>query len=81
MLPSDGKAGSGSRVKKCLPRIDEWEGTVDYVILDDLITKDVFIQHLHQAGQLIGIGTFRPINKGYWGRFKVVSLDWLEYTI
>jgi hypothetical protein len=81
-LPSDGVRGSGKRVKKCLPKIpSNWETSVEFLIFDDVITQDVFLMHLRQAGQLIGIGTFRPRNNGYWGRFIVQSLDWEEYDI
>lgn len=81
-LPSDGVRGSGKRVKKCLPVIPSgWEATVEFLIFDDVITEDVFKLHLKQAGQLIGIGTFRPRNNGYWGRFLVESLEWQEYEL
>ncbi len=81
-LPSDGVRGSGKRVKKCLPAIPKgWRATVEFLIFDDTITEDVFLTHLKQAGQLIGIGTFRPRNNGYWGRFLVQNLTWKEYDL
>jgi hypothetical protein len=81
-LPSDGVRGSGKRVKKCMPAIAKgWKAQVEFLIFDDTITEDVFATHLKQAGQLIGIGTFRPRNNGYWGRFIVESLKWQEYTV
>jgi hypothetical protein len=39
--------------------------------LDDTITEEVFKLHIEQAGQFIGLGSFRPRNNGYYGRFKV----------
>lgn len=75
-LPSDGKRGSGSRVDKCFGRIDEWEGDATYYILDETITQDVFVEHLREAGQFIGIGFFRPINEGYWGRYSSELKSW-----
>jgi hypothetical protein len=73
-VPSDGRRGSGSRVDKCFPVIPEWSGEVEFYVLDDIITEDVFRQHLEAAGQFIGIGRFRPRNNGYYGRFAVEGI-------
>ena len=75
-VPSNGQAGSGSRVEKIFPLIPSWEGAVNYMVLDETLTKGVFKHHLEQAGQFIGIGTFRPINNGYFGRFEVAKFEW-----
>ena len=75
-VPSSGRRGDGSRVEKCFPVIDKWEGNVEFHIFDDTVTEDVFEDHLYQAGQFIGIGVFRPRNNGYWGRFKVHGVEW-----
>jgi hypothetical protein len=77
-VPSDGKPGGGKRVDKCFPAIMKWEGIVKYYIIDDLITEDVFRRVLAASGALIGIGRFRPINRGTYGRFDVVELRWEE---
>lgn len=78
--PSDGVKGGGKRVWKCYPLIDQWIATVDFVIIDDIITPDVFWSHLKQAGMLIGVGRFRPRNGGYYGTFSIVegSEQWQE---
>lgn len=75
-VPADGVRGSGKRVDKCFPVIRGWSGEVTFHVLDETITKDVFIEHLSHAGSLIGIGRFRPRNNGYYGRFTVESIDW-----
>jgi hypothetical protein len=78
-VPADGIRGSGKRVEKCYPIIDPgWQCQAEFFIFDDVITKDVFLMHLKQAGQLIGIGRFRPRNNGYYGRFKVLDLEWKD---
>ena len=77
-LPSDGKRGGGKRVDKCYPLIREWSGDVEFKVLDETITRDVFRETLEQAGAFIGIGRFRPRNNGYYGRFKVVELQWVN---
>jgi hypothetical protein len=75
-LPSDGKRGSGTRVDKCYPVIPEWKAAVTFYILDEIITEDVFTEHLNKAGQFIGIGRFRPRNNGFYGRFRVGKIQW-----
>ena len=75
-VPSDGVRGSGKRVDKCFPVIHEWGGNVTFHVLDETITEDVFLNHLKQAGAFIGIGRFRPLNNGFYGRFAVESVTW-----
>lgn len=73
-VPSDGRRGGGKRVKKIFPLIPNWKGEVTFCILDDIITREVFEEHLRNAGSYVGIGRFRPQNNGYYGRFKIVEL-------
>ena len=75
---ADGVRGSGKRVWKNFPRVDNWEITVDFHIIADEITDDIFLQHLKQAGAFVGVGRFRPENAGYYGRFKVVNVSWTK---
>ena len=77
-VPSDGKRGGGKRVNKCFPLIHEWKGKVVYRIMDDMITEDVFEKVIKASGQSIGIGRFRPKNWGYYGRFEVKKIEWVN---
>lgn len=77
-VPSDGRRGGSKRVMRCFPLIPEWSGPVQFIILDETITQDVFRQHLEQAGAFIGIGRFRPRNNGYYGRFQIESIEWKD---
>ena len=79
-VPSSGRSGGGSRVDKCFPLFSKWEGTVDFYVLDETITEVVFRKHLEEAGNFVGIGRFRPENGGFYGRFRVESLKWLNGT-
>jgi len=74
-VPSDGVRGSGKRVEKCFPLIPTWEATVEFIVVDEVITPEVFKETLIEAGKLIGIGRFRPRNNGYYGRFAVVGFE------
>ena len=78
LVPSDGKTGGTTRVEKCFPVIDEWGGVVTMYITDDIITQEVFQDHINTAGQLVGIGRFRPERGGFYGCFKAEVLEWKE---
>jgi len=77
-VPSDGRRGGTTRVLKNFPIIHEWEGVVTYYILDPIITRDVFETVLRECGNLIGIGRFRPRMRGFYGRFVVNKIEWVE---
>lgn len=77
-VPADGRRGGGKRVEKCFPVIHKWGGKVEFIVLDETITREVFEYHLRQAGNFIGIGRFRPRNNGFYGRFRVDALEWLD---
>jgi hypothetical protein len=72
---ADGQRGGSRRVMRCFPVIHEWQGVTEFVILDDIIVRDVFEEVLYTAGQLIGIGRFRPRNLGFYGRFETTKLS------
>lgn len=76
-VPASGRRGDAKRVDKCFPVIRRWSGAAEFIILDEIITEEVFLEHLTKAGQFIGIGRFRPRNNGYYGRFSVESLKWV----
>lgn len=75
-LPADGKRGGSTRVPRYFPEIQEWETTAEFLVLDDCISKEVFLRHLQAAGDFVGIGRFRPACNGYYGRFDAKILKW-----
>jgi hypothetical protein len=78
-VPSDGRRGGGSRVLRTFPTIPVgWEAEIEFMILDDVITEEVFRRHIAQAGQLIGVGSFRVRNNGTRGRFRPVAIEWVD---
>ena len=72
---ADGKKGSGTRVWRWFPIIRQWTGKLEFIVLDDTITKDVFVHHLEEAGKFIGIGRWRPRQGGMFGRFEVLKIE------
>jgi len=81
LVPSDGKTGGTTRVQKCFPVIDEWGGDLTVYVLDDLITEDVFREHINTAGQLIGIGRFRPERGGFYGCYNAEIKNWKDINL
>jgi hypothetical protein len=83
-VPSTGIRGDGKRVMKSypilLPGPKPFVIDVPFVLTNDMITPEVFTQHLVQAGQLIGLGSFRVRNNGIFGRFKVLEVNWQEQS-
>jgi hypothetical protein len=74
---ADGVRGSGKRVWRCFPVVPPgWQAAVEFQILDDTITQDVFQVHMEEAGALVGVGRFRPERGGFHGRFAVEEYDW-----
>jgi hypothetical protein len=79
-VPASGRRGDGKRVNKCFPVVPQWGGEVEFLIIDDTINQEAFAYHIQQAGQLIGIGRFRPRNNGFYGRFKAELKVWEDYA-
>jgi hypothetical protein len=75
-VPADGKKGGPKRVMKCFPYIEQWSGQIEFTVFDDIIDEQTFLIHLEDAGKFIGVGRFRPRNGGFYGRFKVNSVQW-----
>ena len=73
---ADGVRGSGKRVWRMFPRINDWKQDVQFHVIADEIVQDVFEEHLKQAGAFVGIGRFRPERGGYYGRFSVEKVRW-----
>lgn len=73
---ADGVRGSGKRVWRLFPKINDWKAQVEFHVLADEITSDVFEEHLRQAGAFVGVGRFRPEKGGFFGRYKIEKVSW-----
>ncbi len=71
----------GPRGWRHFPVIDEWQGVLRVLIVDEVITRDILEQHLKVAGMITGIGVWRPAKGGLWGKFKLVELAESELTV
>jgi hypothetical protein len=75
---ADGRRGSGTRVWRTFPVVDSWKGDVVFHVLADEITPGIFEAVLIKCGTFTGIGRFRAENGGYFGRWKVEEIEWVD---
>jgi hypothetical protein len=73
---ADGVRGSGKRVWRLFPRIDQWSGVVAFNIIAPEITRDVFEETARYAGLAVGVGRFRPERGGFFGRYSCDRFVW-----
>lgn len=64
----------GSRVMRCRPVFREWETTFTVVYDAAVVDRADVIRFAETAGQLIGLGDYRPANGGDFGRFEVKAV-------
>lgn len=62
------------RVIVIRPKWSTWEAEFTLNVYEDTITQETIEQLFEYAGNLVGIGSFRPTNNGLFGRFKLESL-------
>jgi hypothetical protein len=63
----------GSAVAIVRPRFDRWGFTVTCMLDTDQLSEATFRELFDIAGSRVGIGDFRPMRKGIYGRFKVTG--------
>lgn len=79
---ADGVRGSGKRVPRIFPVIPApWKCTARFLVINDIITNELFERTLKEAGMFIGVGRFRPEKGGTNGRFAVRAFRWSEFTV
>ncbi len=72
----DGVRGSGKRVPRTFPQVQEWGGSTSFFIMDDKVSRDMFEKVLGVAARSVGVGQFRPEKGGLNGRFEVVNVKY-----
>jgi len=56
------------------PLIPKWEAVITVIYNNDILTEAQVLDVIAKAGQLVGIGDFRPEKKGTYGTFAVEKL-------
>jgi len=67
----------GSKVLRKYPQINKWKGVLELCYADiGILTPEIVVQNLDAAGQLVGIGHWRPgsPSRGEYGLFKVTLI-------
>ena len=63
-----------ARVMVIRPKWTRWEAQFDMVLDNGTLTKEMLIELVNVTGNYVGIGSYRPTNNGYFGRFKLVDI-------
>jgi hypothetical protein len=62
------------RVISIRPKWTNWEAELNLNVYESTITNETITQLFEYAGNLVGIGSFRPTNNGLFGRFELTEL-------
>lgn len=65
-------------VAVCRPRMDKWNCTFTVTIDESLLSSDMVLQMLNDAGKRSGIGSFRVSKGGHFGQFAVTNFKKLN---
>lgn len=64
-----------ARVMVIRPKWLKWEAKFDMILDNGTLTKEMITELINVTGNYVGIGSYRPTNNGYFGRFKLNSLE------
>lgn len=64
-----------ARVMVIRPKWSTWSAEFDLIIDNETITKETIEELINTTGNYVGIGSYRPTNNGYFGRFKLIELN------
>lgn len=59
------------RVIVIRPRWNEWRAEFNLMVDEDSITSETIQSIIEKSGKYIGIGSYRPQNKGQFGRYQI----------
>jgi len=67
---------TSGRVWRAYPTIQEWKGELEVLVVGKAIPESIFMEVVEYAGVAVGIGRWRPENRGVYGQYKVKSHKW-----
>jgi hypothetical protein len=67
-----------ARVMVIRPKWITWEAEFDMVLDNNTLTAEMLTELISVTGNYVGIGSYRPTNNGYFGRFKMTSLERID---
>lgn len=62
---------SRARLMRYRPRFNDWSFTVEIVYDETIIDRDSILLSARNAGSFCGIGDYRPVKRGPFGRYEV----------
>ncbi len=63
-----------ARVITIRPKWTKWNAEFDMLLDNGTLTKEMITELITVTGNYVGIGSYRPTNNGYFGRFKLNEL-------
>jgi hypothetical protein len=64
-----------ARIITVRPKWNQWKALFTLAVDNDTITTQTTEEILNNAGNYVGIGSYRPTNNGYFGRFQVEKVE------
>jgi hypothetical protein len=64
-----------ARIMVVRPKWLKWQAEFEMILDNGTLTKEMITELITVTGNYVGIGSYRPTNNGYFGRFKLVSID------
>lgn len=64
-----------ARVMVIRPKWYEWNAEFEMIIDNGTLTKETLTELINVTGNYVGIGSYRPTNNGYFGRFKLIDIQ------
>lgn len=63
------------RVMVIRPKWLTWKAEFEMILDNGTLTKEMLTELITVTGNYVGIGSYRPTNNGYFGRFKLMELE------
>lgn len=64
-----------ARVMVIRPKWYEWSAEFDMILDNGTLIKEMLTELITVTGNYVGIGSYRPTNNGYFGRFKLIDIQ------
>lgn len=63
-----------ARVMVLRPKWSKWLAEFDMILDNGTLTKETITELITVSGNYVGIGSYRPTNNGYFGRFSLKNI-------
>lgn len=63
-----------ARVMVIRPKWTQWDAEFELIVDNETLTTEMITELITVTGNYVGIGSYRPTNNGYFGRFKPIEI-------